>query len=292
MVVKDYVGPLVKIPTFPGATLPGFDESYVLTPTLDITVYHEYFFRELLHDNMIKILYLTVVPPDMVVFEKEPLKVKISLQRLKGGIYTFIRLHERASAVCWRRNQIWTSKKKLLHVLRALNVAIQLAKSQKIENITAANIYWPLCASTEFASHQELVKWYKSHYDPLYKEFTDLVNVYKGKMALKYRGNKLEIFDYLQDQCHNDPAILEFDLSIAHFPVVVSSGIGHEGKREVISYLFEREAEALLLVLLIVSLVVLMAILGMFSHLVRRNIGSLVLIASLMSLATISLWIR
>lgn len=244
VVVKDFVGPLAKIATHPDATLPGFEEATVLTEQLDITVYHERYFRQLIYDNIVKIMYVSAIPPDMVLVQHQPLDMKVSFLRLKSGIYTFIRVHERAAAACWRRNQVWASKKKFLHVLRALNVALQLVNSQKIENLTSANWLWPLCASTDFATYNDLLSWYKSHFDPLYDQFKVATNIYKTKFAqMAPAGNKLAFLDYLQSMCANNRDVLEMETSITAIRVTSTSETRSKDDLGDDCFLFERAAE-------------------------------------------------
>lgn len=234
----------MKIATHPDATLPGFEEATVLTEKLDITVFHERYFRELIHDNIVKLLYLSAIPSEMVLLQTEPLQVKVSFQRLKSGIYNFIRVHERNAAACWRKNQIWAAKKKFLHVLRALDVALQLVNTQKIENLTSSNYLWPLCASIDFATYEELVSWYKGFFDPLYEELKLKANIYKTKFAsLKSVGNTLHFLDYLQVQCANDTDLFERETCItatdanASVDATLTHDLGDQ------CFLFERTSE-------------------------------------------------
>lgn len=244
VVVNEYVGPLVKTATHPGATLPGFEEATVLTETMDITVYHERYFRELMHENVIRILYVTAIPKSMVEVEKEEWKWQLNYQRMKLSLYEYLKVRERSAADCWRKGQIWVSKKHLLHALRVLHVATQILKTKKIQNLTSANFLWPLCASIDFASYDDLFKWYKELYNPLYNDVKPQLNIYKTAFDdLKQTANKLQFLDYLQFHCHNDLSIFEMETSITATPIEkVITRDGSAPASEI--FLFERALES------------------------------------------------
>lgn len=245
VVVNEYVGPLVKTATHPGATLPGFEEATVLTETMDITVYHEDYFRELLYENVIRILYVTSIPKSMVQVEKEAWKWDVSYQRMKLALYNYIKVRERSAADCWRKNQIWPAKKHLLHALRAMHVATQIVKTGKIENLTAPNFLWPLCASITFETFDDLFKWFKERYDLLYAPLKEQLNIYKSVFDdLKEPINKLRFLDYLQVHCHNDLSILERETGITATKIEL---IGNRNGNEIHengTFLFERALES------------------------------------------------
>lgn len=77
VVVKDFVGPLVKIATHPGATLPGFEESLVASARLDVTIYHVDYWRQLIEDNVVRLLLCSAIPKSMILKEELPLTFKV-----------------------------------------------------------------------------------------------------------------------------------------------------------------------------------------------------------------------
>lgn len=245
VVVNDYVGPLAKIATHPGATLPGFEEATILTETMDITVYHERYFRELMYENVIRIMYVSAIPKAMVEMEKEEWKWDLSYQRMKLSLYEYLKVRERSAADCWRKGQIWTSKKHLLHALRVMHVAMQILETKKIQNLTSANFLWPLCAQITFATYDDLFKWYKELYNPLYTSLKEILNTYKTAFdELKEPINKLKFLDYLQVLCHNDTSTLDTQTSITTLRLkeatVVTGSAGGDSQ----ICLFERALES------------------------------------------------
>lgn len=81
VVVNDFVGPLVRIATHPGATLPGFEEGAVSSDRLDVTVYHVSYWRRLIEDNVVRLLLCSGIPKAMVLKEALPLTFKVGYQR-------------------------------------------------------------------------------------------------------------------------------------------------------------------------------------------------------------------
>jgi predicted nucleotidyltransferase len=215
VVVNDFVGPLVKTATHPGATLPGFEEGVVLSQTLDVTVYHEQYWKYLLRENVIRILLCMGIPKSMVLVEREPIKFALNYQRMKTNLYNYVKARERISRKLWASGQVWNSKKQLLHVLRATEVAHQLVKTGDIVDYTSANHFWPECAALNFDTWDAFKKWFDSHYIPLYEPLKEQLNVYKTVFAeLSNKTNALPILDYLQFQALDNFAILDRDMSI------------------------------------------------------------------------------
>lgn len=230
VVVNEYVGPLKKIATHKGASLPGFEEGIVLSETIDITVYHERYWNELVRQNMIRILYCMGIPKEMVVKEKKAIKWEMNYQRMKHTLYSYIKGRERTARSHWRNGLIWESKKYLLHILRALLVAHQLVEKGKIENYTQGNHFWPLAASTHFETYQLFFNWYKEHMRPLFEPLKRKLNCYKEvfeemkeKRESRTIKNPLLFFDYLQFHCLDDLNQLDRELSYVATKITLSS---------------------------------------------------------------------
>lgn len=215
VVVDDFVGPLVKAARFPGATLPGFEEGVVLTEKLDVTVYHKRYWDWMLRENVIKILMCMAIPKSMVLLEKEPMKFEINFQRLKVNLYDNIKACERTSRKFWNDNQIWNSKKQLLHGLRVADIATQLVNHGKIVDLHRVNGFWSECFELEFASWDALKKWFYVHYTPLYDSLKEVLNGYKPILSdLKACTNQLRLLDYLQYHALNDRRALDRTISV------------------------------------------------------------------------------
>jgi hypothetical protein len=215
VVVNDYVGPLVKTATHPGATLPGFEEGLVLSEKMDITVYHEDYWNYLLRENVIRVILCMAIPKSMVLMEKKPIEFELNYQRLKSDLYSYISVHERGSKNFWAKKQIWNAKKKLLHVLRICDIAIQILQTGKIIDYTQANKFWFECSPLEFKTWNDLKKWFNTHHLPQYNWIREHVNIYKTVFPqLPTPLNQLRILDYLQFHNGNDVKMLDREISV------------------------------------------------------------------------------
>ena len=246
VVVNDFVGPLVKTATHPGATLPGFEEGVVLSETMDVTVYHVCYWRSLVYENVVRILLCMGIPKVMVPLEKEPANFVLNYQRLKLNLYEYVKARERVSRSMWRKGQLWPAKKQLLHVLRVLTVAHQLVKTGHIVDYTEANHFWPSCAQATLDSFEMALKWYKDRYTPLYETLKAQLNIYKPIFDdLRTRNrtlNPLPIFDYLQLHCQDDTTMLERETSVR--AITLDYPLTEAGKTENSNWLlFERSLE-------------------------------------------------
>lgn len=253
VVVNDFVGPLRKAEAHPGVNLPGFEEATVLSETLDITVYHERYWKELVQQNVIQIIYCMAIPKEMVLLEKEPIKVELNFQRLKSYLYHIKdRIHTPRSQ--WLKGQIWAAKKYMLHSLRILALAHQLVNSGKIENYTVTNALWRFAASTHFDSFDSFLSWYKKESDALLDPLRDVLNCYKAifdDLSKKTSfSNSIRFFDYLQLHCGDDLIRLEKELSftstVIHYADSDSGDENHEQQEKTVSsplILFEKSFE-------------------------------------------------
>jgi hypothetical protein len=247
VVVNDFVGPLVKTATHPGATLPGFEEGVVLSEKLDVTVYHVDYWKYLFRENVLRLLLCMAIPKKMVLIEKETVKFELNYQRMKFNLYDYVKARERRSKKYWAHGQLWSSKKQLLHVLRVIEVAHQLVKTGKIVDYTTANHFWSECEAIDFPSWDVLLKWFKDIYNPLYEPLKLQLNIYKTVFAeLSGNVNPMQFLDYLQFHGNNDTQCLDRELSVRtvliDYPTTEEGTAKTESNRPL--YLFERGWES------------------------------------------------
>jgi hypothetical protein len=233
VVVSDFVGPLSKIETHPGATLPGFEQGYAFSDRLDITVFHESYWRKLLYDNAVMVVLCTAIPKSLVLLEKAPVTFTPNYQRLKSNFYLYVKTKERKAQTFWKNKNYLAAKKQFVHGLRATEISMQIVDHGKITDMTSANKYWFQIRDMTFSSFSQLHNWFNERYAPLYDVVTAKLNVYKSvfeRFQFSSPGspntsqdphshgftwtNQLGILDYLQHHAKNDLDRLDREVSV------------------------------------------------------------------------------
>lgn len=142
---------------------------------------------------------------------------QVSFQRLKVNLYEYVKIRERVCRQFWQSKQPWNAKKQLLHVLRVMEVSLQLVNHGRVVDYTTANHFYLEAQQLEHLdTHDKFKAWWNSHYQPLYTTLKHQLNIYKDRFAQLPATliNQLPILDYLQFAAHNDFEQLERELCI------------------------------------------------------------------------------
>lgn len=150
--------------------LGGANEPTAATGTLEVTLnlYHIQFFRGLLERNMINSLMCLCMPRECAWLERWPLPAMEDVLRVPALQKAVLMdsSHNLAKAKrLWFEGDTRKSKKNIVHGLRYLHYALQLADYGRITDYTTGNVYWRDIMSSASENWDD----YERVYKPIYQ---------------------------------------------------------------------------------------------------------------------------
>jgi hypothetical protein len=163
-------------------------------------------FKESLDSHNAVVTPMLWIDEQFNIFENEELlnirkSFMIDLKKLERGFL-------REENVCLLKSKrLYSSDKKkslknLVHGIRYLMFALQIAKNGKIDDYTVANSYYHKIISLEFDSWQEYMNEFKEFYEKLHEELKEYVFEEKTKVYEKYNKpstEKLLVIQFLKE---------------------------------------------------------------------------------------------